>query len=152
MKILVIDDKAANIESAISTLIGHDVDTANSYQEGLKKIGIEKEGGILQFGKCVYDVVFTDMNMPVDTESYKGDGKEELAGWSLALLATRQGAKRVVVVSDANHHHDAGSAMMDFHSDPLEFANGGKLFFCHAYSKDMVDTNQGAGKNWAKFL
>ncbi|PIY93276.1 MAG: hypothetical protein COY69_02560, partial [Candidatus Magasanikbacteria bacterium CG_4_10_14_0_8_um_filter_32_14] len=64
-----------------------------------------------------FDAVLTDLFMPAGSRiQVKGGefvGQEMLVGFALALDAVLHGAKYVAVVSDGNHHHHPGVAMLD---------------------------------------
>ncbi len=131
MKILVIDDRPENVESAKKTLAGHQLTVATTVQEAFDILfawGVrgEREG---------FDVVLTDLNMPLgrftgyDRGSFVGqdaggkeekqiyrqseEGKIELpAGVTFALAAANLGAL-VGICSDRNHHRDWSTALLD---------------------------------------
>ncbi|MBI2409876.1 response regulator [Candidatus Kaiserbacteria bacterium] len=119
-----IDDKIANQESARTTLAGHD----------LTVLGTTVEAGALfsKYSKVKFDfdVVLTDLMMPVDHKGYAGqstpfgpDGTavdpascvgEKPVGLGFALLAAKKGAKFVAVVTGIGHHSDPIVAQFDF--------------------------------------
>lgn len=91
-----------------------------------------------------WDVVLSDLLMPASRETMGGDGmrfvgQEMPVGLVLALLAAKNGAKYVAVVTATNHHCHPASAMLDrlgssYWSDELKpnFAiNGAKAMFVH---------------------
>jgi len=90
-----------------------------------------------------YDVVLTDMNMPMSrktlTPSAFQSGEQVPYGFILALRACMMGAKYVAMVTDTNHHKGAMSAALDHLSSayydesfkPNFEINGAKVMFIH---------------------
>jgi len=130
MKVLVIDDRQENIESAKKTLAGHELTLVSTTQEAFDILfawGVrgEHDG---------FDVVLTDINMPLgefsgyrdgsfvgqsgekaDTEIYWQSKKGQLdlpVGITFALAAASLGAL-VGICSDRNHHRDWSTALLD---------------------------------------
>ncbi len=141
MKILVIDDTKTHLTAALQTLVGHDVTICSNHDEALslleeqhdtKEQTKRKEQYIAEgmsnwdaYKKSqeetrlpYWDAVLCDLLMPAGRNAQGGEGmkfigQEMAVGWSLALVAAKQGAKFVAVVTDMNHHHHPASAMLD---------------------------------------
>jgi CheY-like chemotaxis protein len=117
MKILVIDDKKKNLDSAKELLSDHEVTTVQTYDEGLGILDL-RYANKMNHG---FDVVLVDLLMPASNhkqghEGAKFIGQEMPIGIFLALLAAQYGAKYVAVFSDTNHHDHPASACFDsFH-------------------------------------
>lgn len=157
MKILVIDDRDINQDSAATTLGGHEVTIIGSYDEAISVLVPE----------CGYEVVLSDLMMPMSKETiipgvYK-NGELVPYGFILALRASAAGAKYVAVVTDTNHHNSAVSAAIDHAGGfkengdeawncgwedgaiaPRFTINGAKAFFIHA------PVTQDGAKDWGK--
>jgi hypothetical protein len=107
-KVLVVDDKPENLQSALELLNKkHFITLASGFDEGLKLV---REGS--------FDVVLSDCQMLPETEnsslSIEGIviGQTVHNGIFLIFHATMHGA-RVAIVTDANHHRDWVSALFD---------------------------------------
>ncbi len=117
MKILVIEDSAAHRQSAIQTLIGHDVTIVDSFdaaKELLQK-SCWKDGAEIE--NQMFDAVLTDMMMPMSKDglaygTYKPE-EQVPYGLILALQAAYRGAKFVAMLTDTNHHNGAMSKALD---------------------------------------
>lgn len=178
MKVLVIDDKAANREAAKQTLTGHDLTVVGSWDEAVKLLevrydeqaikaklvaaGFPADGDKLEVEMrrkwydeyykvketCqvpYWDAVLSDLLMPASRESMGNDGmkfigQEMPVGLVLALLAAKNGAKYVAVVTATNHHDHPASAMLDRlgesywrdKQEPNFVINGAQAMFVHA--------------------
>ena len=97
-----------------------------------------------------FEVVLTDMNMPMSRETLAPGvherGVEVPYGFVLTLPAAQVGAKFVALVTDTNHHKGAMSAALDHLGDayysgrekPLQ-VNGAKVLFLHApFVEDVI--------------
>lgn len=141
MKVLVIDDTENHLKAALQTLIGHEVTTCSDYDQALKLLELKHNESELDtrlkryreegmnfddaFNKALketalpyWDAVLCDLLMPAgrDIQGNKGMefvGQEMAVGWSLALVATKNGAKYVAVATDIDHHNHPASAMLD---------------------------------------
>lgn len=143
MKILVIDDNIIHRNAAKKALEGHDLTIAKSFDEALELLGSRYDDKDTE-----YEVVLTDMNMPMSAQTISKelyDPEQEVAyGFVLALHAAQKGAKFVAMVTDTNHHRGAMSAALDhigFPYYPSEslggftpnfVINGAKVMFIHA--------------------
>ncbi len=139
MRILVIDDTAKNIKSAKVGLAGHILTTVTGYEDALDILEKEK-----------FDVVLTDMNLPMSSKNLCKNFKlGELVpyGTLLMMKAAHQGAKYVGIVSDiASHPEDPVSAT---------FENYTKIIFCVDSAKVMfirAKTDSDGYKDWADAL
>jgi CheY-like chemotaxis protein len=178
MKVLVIDDKAANREAAKQTITGHELTIVGSWDEAVKLLEVRYDEQATK-AKLVaagfpatsdklegearrkwydeyykvketcrvpyWDAVLSDLLMPASRESMGGEGmkfvgQEIPVGLVLALLAAKNGAKYVAVVTATNHHHHPASAMLDRlgsaywdnDQEPNFVINGAKAMFVHA--------------------
>ncbi|MDP1718869.1 MAG: hypothetical protein Q8L24_00365 [bacterium] len=108
MKILVIDDSGDNQAAARAQLKDHDTTVVGSYDEGQNLVGMSHR----------FDVVLVDLLMPASRQMQgpRGMGfvgEEMPIGIFLALLAAKNGAKRVAVFTDSDHHVHPASACLD---------------------------------------
>lgn len=137
LSILVIDDTPKHIASAKSGLAGHKLVVATGYKEAMNILGKDK-----------FDVVLTDLHLPMSSETL-GDAFKlgELVPYGILLMieASRNGAKFVAVVTDLNHHADPFSAAFDHYSRFPVKIEGAKVIMMHAPMKDDA-------KNWAEAL
>jgi len=121
MRILVIDDNAANLASARQTLKDHEVVTAQTVEEAWEHL------------KETWDVVLSDLWMPLPparkSESYPRDppsflgclysgdpalpGRMQPVGTAIALVALARGAKAVGILTDSDHHNDPYVRLLD---------------------------------------
>lgn len=120
MKVLVIDDTQKHLDSAVKTLEGHDVTLCSSYDEALELLNPRCWDEKLKTYKTrdYWDAVLCDLLMPVGEHTHgqsvhKCVGQEMPFGLTLALTAARCGAKYVLMLTDASHHHNPASAMLD---------------------------------------
>lgn len=155
MKILVIEDSAAHRQSAIETLVGHDVTVVGSFDGAEKLLDgsyFDRELKRIVEPPLGFDVVLTDMMMPMSERGLTRDTFKptELVpyGIILALKAAHRGAKLVGLLTDTNHHNGAmskaldllGPAYYDSSDGNPEVAreikrfeiNGAKVVFVHA--------------------
>lgn len=107
MKVLVIDDNARNLEAAKAQLKEHDLTIVDNYDDG--------QNELRQFD---FEVVLVDLLMPASRQQQgeKGIrfvGQEMPVGIFLALLAAKNGAKCVAVLTDSDHHSHPASACFD---------------------------------------
>lgn len=136
-KILVVDDKDENRELA-RTLLGedHELTVCANYGNAVSAITAEK-----------FDVVLTDSQLPIGVGqsgalnlAHVTPGEVQHQGIYIALLATLNGA-HAAVVTDANHHQDWVSAILDgFRNRPM-IANNRRLLLINYM-----------GKRWDKAL
>jgi CheY-like chemotaxis protein len=137
LDILVIDDTPKHIVSAKKCLAGHRLTTVTGYQAAMDALSKEK-----------FDVVLTDLHLPMSSKTM-GD-KFQLGvlvpyGILLMIEAARQGARRVAVVTDLNHHDDPFSAAFDHYSRFPISIEGATVRMLHA----RVTSE---GKDWADAL
>lgn len=107
MKVLVIDDNGVNLKAAQAQLKDHEVVVASTYDEGEKLVRQKGHG---------FDAVLVDLLMPPSTQQLRREAysSEEMpVGIFLALLAAKNGAKYVAVLTDSDHHSHAASACLD---------------------------------------
>lgn len=137
MDILVIEDKEMHQQSARETLKGHEVTIVGSYDDARELLEV----------KFDFDVVLTDMNMPMSKKTLEREAfkpNEQVPyGFVLALMAAHGGAKFVAMVTDTNHHQGAMSAALDnlcpsylYHPSDAEqikrfVINGAEVIFVH---------------------
>ncbi|MFA5186189.1 MAG: response regulator [Patescibacteria group bacterium] len=145
MKILVIDDTAANLEAAKSQLAGHEVVTVGSFDEAFKLV-CHYDSGWQKENVVDFDAVLIDLMMPAGKKSQgprgmRFVGEEMPLGIFLALQALRSGVKRVGLLTDTNHHDHPASAALD-HLGRMELGE----------SVLVVNNNSGPDKRWDKLL
>jgi CheY-like chemotaxis protein len=114
MKILVIDDSPIH-QAAAKKQLGehHDLTVVGSYDEGQALLGYEKWDR--HSDKHDFEVVLVDLLMP-PSRQMQSDSRawEEMpVGIFLAILAAKNGAKYVAVLTDSNHHSHPASACID---------------------------------------
>src|SRR3989338_4224046 len=115
-KVLIIDDKAENLEIGKQEIEkffpDFSVETCNNFRDAI---------GLLVFGHS-YDVVLTDLNMPVcSTPAFNSNqrntlwNKDEIVpyGIFIALRAVRVGVKRIAIITDNGHHASAANAALE---------------------------------------
>ncbi len=116
MRILVIDDNQANLDSALATLNGHELVTEGDAEKAHDMIANEK-----------WDAVLTDLWMPTpqgtiafgvglaDPSRMEDDGIKNTMpiGRVFSLMAITRGVKYVGVLTDTNHHNDRLTAALD---------------------------------------
>ncbi|MDP3774758.1 MAG: hypothetical protein Q8Q85_10890 [Gemmatimonadales bacterium] len=110
MRILVIDDGTEHLEAARAQLgSAHDVVLAGTYDEGRE----------LLRGQRGFEVVLCDLLMPASgnmlgsKEGLRLVGQEMPIGIFLAILAAKNGAKYVGLLTDSDHHSHPASACLD---------------------------------------
>jgi len=138
MRIIVIDNTQKHLTAALQTLAGHDITICDTHDKALELLRSQKDNAIFKKLYAEYqaasianayekacqesalpywDAVLCDLLMPAGRnaqgEGMRLVGQEMAVGWSLALMAARNGAKFVAVVSDMNHHAHPASAMLD---------------------------------------
>lgn len=142
LRILVIDDKPANIASAKKTLAGHLLTSVTGYEDAMN---------ILAKGK--FDVVLTDLHLPMSSKMLgdKAFKLGELVPYGILLMieAARQGAKYVAVVTDLSHHADPFSAAFDHYSRFPVNIEGAKVVMMHA---PMAQMDGKWVKEWSRAL
>lgn len=150
MKVLVIDDTQKHLDAAIQTLEGHDTTVCATHDEAVRCLAgyVDEEGNPChgwvsgaQKTPCLWDAVLCDLLMPVGcnsvNQSYEGKqliGQEMAVGWSLALSASKAGAKFVAVVTDMNHHNHPASAMLDDFNRHIFNIDGAKVLMTNYVS------------------
>lgn len=160
MKILVIDDREANRQSALDQLgVEHEVTVANGYDAAMSETWQP------------WDVVLTDAMMPFDRSSRRNEswfGEEAMVGIGIAMRALKK-ARFVAVVFSNHHHQNAEGEILEdcYHAfdarKPLVTANGARLAFvqdlcvcseCNGRGEHRSTCSQQGpiGKNWAKAL
>jgi len=136
LHVLVIDDTIGNLEKAVEQL--HDecvITLADGYDKGIELIE-----------KNRYDVVLTDLQMPIGLH-HKALSVQNLDisktvhnGFLIVFMATAKGAQ-CAVVTDASHHQDWVSASFDDLINQNHTVNGQKVLFFN-----------NIGKNWRQAL
>lgn len=201
MKILVIDDKAANREAATQTLTGHDLTVVDGWDAAVEQLEVRYDEEAIKaklvaagfpptsdslrstyskdatdddkkawdaWYKAYYkfqeesripywDVVLSDLLMPASREQMGSDGmkyvgQEMPVGFALALLAAKNGAKYVAVVTATSHHAHPASATLDRLGDrgkPGFVINGAPALFtntppCHYVHGMLCQKCQGS--------
>jgi len=97
-KILIVDDKQQNIEAAIDQFSSFDVEL----------ITVKGFGPVAELLKNGFDMVFTDLMMPAESDGIPGNhseiGKEVPYGLLIAIMAKNAGVKTVAIMTDISHH------------------------------------------------
>lgn len=136
MKILVIEDNKLHQAAAKAQLQDHDTTVVDTYDKGLDLVRDTHD----------FEVVLVDLMMPASNRSMgrEGDkfvGQEMPVGVFLALLAAKNGAKYVSLITDTNHHDHPASACIDPFNRrqdmfaPAKFTVGGaSVVFCNDVS------------------
>ncbi len=177
MKILVIDDNQLHLDAAVAQLgKNHEVICAQTFKYGQELLGFTYEHGKTTH-KHDFDVVLCDLLMPAPDQmsSRSGMGGQEMPiGMFLALIAAKNGAKYVGLLTDTNHHaHPASECLDGVRSwdnwGPARYdINGAKVVFCNndfvsVYSPtdlatplEYTEYSKISGwenaKNWSAFL
>lgn len=142
LRILVIEDTLKHQTSARIGLARHKLKVATGYEEAMKILGSEK-----------FDVVLTDLQMPMSSRTLGSDafklGQLVPYGIMLMIEAAHQGAMRVAVVTDLNHHADWLSAAFD-HFRYLVQIDGAKVLMMHSPMRQDADGEW--VKDWAEVL
>ena len=134
-KVLVIDDTARHQKSAVTLLGDYDLTVADGYDEAMQLLA-----------KNEYEVVLTDMEMPMSTKlSAYILGKLIPYGLLIEKEATMRGVRYVAVVTDLNHHTDPFSAAFDHFADHEYIENGAKVKYMHA---PMTTMGGESAKDW----
>lgn len=108
MKILVIDDSHVHQQAAKEQLKNYETIVVGNYDEGQQ----------LLVKRHDFEVVLADLLLPASSQKMGDDGMglagmEMPVGIFLALLAAKNGAKFVAVLTDSNHHQHPASACLD---------------------------------------
>ncbi len=111
MRILVIDDMAQNLASAMMTLKGHEVTTVDSIELAMK---------ILEKDELPFDAVLTDLFLPrgnfrgcMNTSKYWVKPETLIpAGLVFALHTSNRGI-RTVICTDGDHHNEWICTLLD---------------------------------------
>ncbi len=133
MKVLVIDDAQIHLQSAMQTLVGHDVTVCSTHEKAVELLHLDRFA--MREKDCndpYWDAVLCDLLMPVGRmeqaeEGLRLVGQEMSVGWSLALSAAKKGAKFVAVVTDISHHYHPASAMLDYFNRHIFAIDGARV-------------------------
>jgi CheY-like chemotaxis protein len=146
MKILVVEDNSRQQEVAKQQLAEHDVTVTASYREAFKMMEDAR-----------FDVLLTDLHLPASTE-YPLDisftGQEVQAGWVVVLKGISVAIPMIGLLTDADHHQDTASALVDLiHWKVLTMGTSKVLFdngtFINRQKKDGLEYGD---KLWAGLL
>lgn len=139
MKILVIDDNPINRTAAEKQLGNeHELTVVGTYDEGRTLLGYERYD--CRSNKHDFDVVLVDLLMPPSmqmqtTQSRTQTWGEMPVGIFLALLAAKNGAKYVGILTDDHHSHPASACFDAFNGDhglPTVFSvENAKVVLCN---------------------
>lgn len=132
--ILVVDDNEVNLAAAKEQLGGqYNLLLSSSYLEAMNILGSHD-----------VDILLTDMMMPgeEDNQGTRGDGVGALLpmGTFVVLKALEVGTKRIVVVSDTNHHNHPAAHAIE------QLKGGEQVSFLCGYSCPL---QKDGSKNWA---
>ncbi|MFA6100095.1 MAG: hypothetical protein WC750_04455 [Patescibacteria group bacterium] len=151
MKILVVDDKQENLDSASTQLAEHELTIVSSYRAAEKLLDERNE----------FDVLLTDL-MLLDGPGGVGSGEDEMgSGIWLALVAATRGVKWIGVLTDSTRHSGwearaavtaVGVKNLDGRIQPIPIRiQRSKMLVCTAETDGMLDM-PGRTKNWARLL
>ena len=151
MKILIIEDKANHLTTAeqFAKESGHEVTIVTSYKDAEKILCGDRDYGFKQIQTCQYDVVLTDLFLPVSQEGQANKViRDEIPYGALFVLwALRTGVKKIALLTDGDHHSDPFIWAMDplgVYGKPF-FIGDVKLFFSSrdfVYSKLIMKQNE----------
>ena len=138
-RILVIDDKLANLESAENQFADKNVELTivSTYQ-----------GALYLIKNARFDIVLTDLMMPGDGEGISGDnpeiGKEVPYGLILSILAKNKSVENVAILSDISHHAGPIAWAMDnlMRNDSFIFMQDHFSYLDHVFCFCFVKTNR----------
>ncbi len=136
-KILVVDDNIGHQKSALALLSAYDLTVATGYDEAMQFLASEK-----------FDVVLTDMEMPMSTKGALGKyvlGKLVPYGLLIEKEASLRGVKHIAVVTNLNHHLDPFAAAFDYFSKYEYIVNESVVKYMHA---PMTTINGEYVKDW----
>lgn len=121
MKILIIDDNSNHRAAAEAQLKDHDVTVVGTYDDGQELLKKEHD----------FEVVLVDLLMPASKQSLGRNlhlaGEEMPVGIFLAILAAKNGAKYVGVLTDMDHHSHPASACFDAFSKMESYPQSFKI-------------------------
>lgn len=160
LNILVIEDNADHQQGAREQLAEHNLTIVGSFPEAMRILGSHS---FVQIGKKGYeyegnfDVVLTDMEMPVERlENLDRTTVKDISapyGLVLALRAAQVGIKYVAMITDTNHHQGAMSNALDMITGAYWDHGGGvfqigesRVLFAHAETKR--NTEDVSVKQW----
>ncbi len=132
-KILIVDDLPSNLIAAKKQFSGssHDVSLALGYTEGLS---------MLEKGK--FDVVLTDLMMPMTGENLHDDqidlSRLVAYGFPLALLSAKKGVSAIAVVSNTARHKDFWETELSRLCEAGSFTVGKSLI--QFYGQESLDS------------
>jgi len=153
LNILVIDDNTSHQQAAREQLAEHNLTIVGGFPEAMRILGSHQR--VLQGDQDYkyegdFDVVLTDMEMPV--ERLKGldrDAVKDVSapyGLVLALRAAQVGVKYIAMITDTNHHQGAMSNALDMitgayweHGGGVFQVNESRVLFAHAETKRNVE-------------
>ena len=150
MKVLVVDDKMANLMAAHKQLTNcAELTAVGTYDDGQELLIKEKHD---------FEVVMVDLLMPASEQKQGLDGKKFVGqempiGIFLALLAAKNGAKYVAVFTDSGHHDHPASACLDVFNhqgpyNPIPFkVDEAQFFLCNNPAWVKKD-----GKDWKALM
>jgi len=139
--VLVIDDTFKHQCSAIELLSEFDLTIATGYDEAMELLGKEN-----------FDVVLTDMEMPMSSRGAIAThvlGKLIPYGLLIEKEASLRGIKQIAVVTDLNHHTDPFACAFDYFSQYDFEINGSHVKYMHA---PMIKIGEEYVKDWRKAL
>ena len=116
MKILVIDDKKENIESAKKTLAGHELTFITSHDEAISKMFPKSVTWEKKSLENDYDLMIADLLMPVGKfmqSEIEHVGEEMPVGFHLILMGSMLNIPKILLCTDMGHHSHPASAWLD---------------------------------------
>lgn len=138
-KVLIVEDTFKH-QRSVSELLGeYDFTIATGYDDAMELLGSFR-----------YDIVLTDMEMPMSTRlSAYILGKLVPYGLLIEKEAARQGVKYIGVVTDLDHHTDPFALAFDHLSRYSYEVNGAKVMYMHA---PMTELDGERVKDWKTAL
>jgi len=145
MKVLVLDDNPVHQEAAKSQFSGCKLAVASSYE--MAEMWIKN---------CQFDAVLLDLMIPAPgrTMGKKGmafAGQEMPIGIFLVLLALKQGARKIGLLTDTNHHDHPASACVDVFQSQSFPVGDVKIIVSNSYRHLNTESGQRV-KNWKQLL
>ena len=152
LRILLVEDNLASIESCMEQFKSHEVVVAKTCMELLK--------GINAFYH--YDLILSDMNIPMgegkgfDVLKYNEKGSQWVAGMAVAMLAMQLG-KPCCIVTDSSGHRDVFGLLIENISpygiygprkEGEDIFNPSKPMVTIQTGPEWIDTKLGKGKDW----